>query len=131
CNWLISWTKGDWRSLPRFGPQPESLALLDHHDRVLLDALEDGAVLERLALGVLLAVHVHDSLLGRGRPDEHIDLELQLLRRSRSRGGWRRPQCRRRPVLGALPPTSLPRRLARRCGCRRIPGPFRGRGHER
>lgn len=47
---------------------PQALALLEHHDAVLLDVFEDGAVLERLALDILVAVHVDHSLPGLGRP---------------------------------------------------------------
>ena len=64
---------------------------------VLLDALEDGTVLERLPLDVLVAVHVDHSVSGLDRPDEHVDLERRrLIPRCLIHGGYARDRPKSR-----------------------------------
>src|SRR5437867_3407118 len=46
-----------WHGLPRLVPDQHTLIVVEDHDTVLNDLLDDGTVLHRVAFDVLAAIH--------------------------------------------------------------------------
>lgn len=59
----------------RFGRQPNASASLNQHDAVLGDLLDEDAVVETLALDVLVPVQVDQTLPWIDGPDKQVNLE--------------------------------------------------------